>query len=445
MGMSSMHIKRQLTNLFVAVLGTVFIAQVSMGKTPPPDPLVIQAFMVEQCPSDIPVADAPQPHVAGVLTSLIGLGIDSVLDALGKALSDAADADKNGVAKSARAPAYLYHVEPSGDAKKKDAVATRMMQCIVIANAPNGPDKWCKNAEMGKLPVCAKPQANGTLKDVLKEIDGVSAPNGSGDLAFYAEIRLQPATDLRGFIPVLNALYYPASVNTDVQKFAADKERNLSITVTGSTPSGESALSAVHAQLQKIVPRAGMLRRGNSDADKILLKSLTPLWVGVVKTPEFADIPGGEADHRAFPINLSIELREIGDPNAFLQLLAKAFNKYKSNIGDELKSKVPETAAAAASTKKQADMDATAKLQSAIGTAYQAIGGLETACTKPTSAAPTAGQTAVLQQWYTAAAAVEAVRKLEAVSGTSANKFTVDPNSPPGTSTAYEFCKSFKG
>ena len=113
-----------------------------------------------------------------------------------------------------------------------------MMQCIVIANAPNGPDKWCKNSEMGKLPVCAKPQVNGTLKDVLKEIDGVSAPNGSGDLAFYAEIRLQPATDLRGFIPVLNALYYPASVNPDVQKFAADKERNLSITVTGSTRAG---------------------------------------------------------------------------------------------------------------------------------------------------------------------------------------------------------------
>ena len=89
-----MNIKRQLTNLFVAILGTVFIAQVSIGKTPPPDPLVIQAFMVEQCPSDIPAADAPQPHVAGVLTSLIGLGIDSVLDALGKALSDAADAER---------------------------------------------------------------------------------------------------------------------------------------------------------------------------------------------------------------------------------------------------------------------------------------------------------------------------------------------------------------
>ena len=96
-----------------------------------------------------------------------------------------------------------------------------------------------------------------------------------------------------------------------------------------------------------------MLRRGNSDADKILLKSLTPLWVGVVKTPEFADIRGGDADDRAFPINLSIELREIGDPNAFLQLLAKAFNKYKSNIGDELKSKVPETAAAAAARKSK--------------------------------------------------------------------------------------------
>jgi hypothetical protein len=443
--MEKMNIQRSVTKLIAGVLSAVLLVQIATGKTPPPDPTVIQAFMVEQCPSDIPPAGGVQPHAAALLTSLIGLGIDSVLDAFGKALADAADADKNGVARTARAPAYLYHVEPSGDPKKKDAVATRMMQCIVVASAPNGPDKWCNNAEMAKLPVCAQPQQGGKLEDVLREIDGVSGPKGAGDLDFYAELRLQPATDLRGFVPVLNALYYPVPVISGVRKFAAGKERNLSITITGSTPSGESALSAVHAQLDKVVPQPGMLRRGNSEADKVLLKSLTPLWVGVVKTPEFAEIPGGEKDHRAFPVNLSIELREIGDPNAFLQLLAKAFNKYKSNIGDELKSKLPENALAAATTKKQADMDATAKLQSAIGSAYQAIGGLETACTKPTSAAPNAGQTAVLQQWYTAAAAVEAVRKSEAASGATATTFTVDPSLSPGTTSAYEFCKSFKG
>lgn len=409
-------------------------------------PQVIQAFLVDKCPSDIP-ANGATPNALGIVSTLIGLGVDKVLDAFGKSLTEAAEKDEKGVAKTARIPAYLYEVNSTGATGK---FAPRLMTCIVVAKAPSGPSSWCSDTELGKLPACSNLPEAAQFKGILKPIAGADPPLGIGAPTFYSEIRLEPSTDQRGFIPVLNALYYPESVNSEEPKFKGTAKRDLSITVSASTPGGESALSAVNIHLKQVMPGPHVLRRNNPEDDKVLRNTVTPMWVGIAKTPTYKSPPGlpdngkGDYDNRAFPVNLTIELREIGDPRKYLKLLADLFVKYKGQLAEELKSHTPDAMEAADQKEALAELDSVAKYQATIADAYKAIAALDTACEKPAPSSPESGRSAVLQNLYAAAAAVGAVRKIEAASSmTAAPKFKVEPL-PDTTKPAFDICQKVK-
>lgn len=350
----------------------------------------LEVWLTQECPSLVePDAKAPKPEAA-IIDNLIGAGIGFLVDQLGTALTAAAKADKEGLAISGAAPSYLYYLTAVTGSKTR---AAQIQRCAVLAISESPPNKWCAIAPFAGSRACETINDGGGMKPrleaFLKTPAGyIQSLNGSGAPAFYSEIEFIDSSDKKALIPRVRALFYPAGVN-DSNKFTdSKKQRSVALTVSGSTPAGQPALGSVHIVLKNILPQPRFQIRAGKPSDYVptpgLDASPSALWVSYTSPPAETGI--GATETAAVPVNLTAEVREIGDTNVFLQTLAAAFAANKTSIETSLKSKLePSAVAQAATTKEASALDAFSKFQALMAVVYKDDGMLVAACAKPQS------------------------------------------------------------
>jgi hypothetical protein len=437
--------KKLVVATFAATMTSIFAPPMPAAEVR--DPQVIQAWMTTTCPTEM----EGTPKTGRSLTAvdgLLGLGVDYVVDRLSKAIADAAAVDKNGKSKTATIPTYLYQfVKPKeiGDINR----------CLIIASAPSQPVAWCDaGSPFQNTHVCADVQTgdvktsdvktSGKIEKALvaslREVSGAPAPHGTGQPILYAEIELLPSNDLTAFIPRLQALLYSAGLNSDDRKFNGLKPRDLSISASAKTPSGEQAFSALQIYLKGVIPSSQLIVRQGAFSPE-LDKGIAPQWFSVIKSPVIQDTPDA-SKNGVVPINLSIELREVGDPNVFLQALAAATSKYSTTLDTEIKSKLPGAMAAAEATQKATDLDNSSKYESTLSSAYGALSAFQASCSKLSAGLSNTNNSDAMEKAYALASAQIAVRKLEATSNQGQASFKPDFTQPGARSgDALSLCK----
>lgn len=363
---------------FVAIIVISGCACTCAWSKPEVDTPVLQAYLTDECPSE-PAPPQNHPRMAPFFASILGLGVDHVLDALGTALANAAKEDKEGIAQTGTVPSYLYRLY--------DADKLSLESCVVVAIAPNGPAEWCNAPAFSGRRAC-ETGANGKprIQELLHPVAPEAIPYGKGTLAFYAEIELRAANDQRGLLPVPRALYYPGTVNPEARKFRNSDPRDLSISVSGSAPSSETAMSALHVYFKNLTPSPNIVVRQGSSPDTVLDRGIGHTWLSVAKAPDpqkdWANLdPKPKKGDAVSPINLAVEVREVGKPDVFLQVLAAVFAQEKATIAKDIKTLIP--GGAEATTAAGDQLDATSKKQAALSTAYKALAALQAACTAP--------------------------------------------------------------
>ena len=308
--------------VYASLLATLLTTSVSVHAetASEPDPSV-HAWLLPTCPS----TDA-QARVSPILAGLLVSAAASVIDWLGSALDEAAKADREGKATKGTSPAYLWwHNGKSGERK--------LMSCMVVVLSNSTPESWCarNNSPFKKDGAICKYFEDKNAP--VNQTPGLSPANwvlGTALPAFYAEIQLEAATDKRGVLPKLVALYYPKGIHG--RKFTNDKPRTLQITVAAATAEGGSALSSIVIRLEDIAPDT-QIQTGTE-----VPTAGSRVWAAALAIPEKYTPPeGGGA---IIPVNVSTEIREIGDPNVFLQALAKAFASQKDALKEQAKAQI---------------------------------------------------------------------------------------------------------
>jgi hypothetical protein len=371
----------------------------------PPAPS-LRAWLAEECPSAPPPAGDAVRFLGA--EALVSWAIGALFDKFGEALTEAAKVDKEGRAITATSPSYLYRYTGTAGSP------ITPQRCLVVAHAASNPSRWCASEPFKSSRICAAhgdaPDADSRVTALLPPIPGVPGRPGTGLPAFYAEVELLAATDARGFVPQLRALYYPEPLHSDA-KFKKGKPRNVAISVAGKTPLGTAALSSINVHLKDFVPGPELMIRSADALHPILDRAIPATWVGLVRPPYYHRAPSA-SDSRVYPVNLAVEVREVGKPNAFLQALAKAYNA--ESAANWVRNEILPTPQEQAAAQEQAEaLGGQVKYQTALAEAYKAFGALRTACQTPTEATPDAGRAEVLQAIAGARAAVAKVRAVE--------------------------------
>jgi hypothetical protein len=425
--------------IWLSLASGIYI-QSSGANAKVPDVHVLQAWLAEECPMALTPIVGSQERAA-LLTTLLGLGVDYVVDSISSALTEAATADRDGVAKSGVTPTYLYRFEKKGS-------PPRMARCLVVALAPNGPRDWCeavpfKNARACETETNTNGENHTRFARLLSPVNGTHAPTGVGEIALYLEVSLVPSNDQSAYVPRATTLYYLQSVSGESRKFGGTKPRNLTITASATTPDGKPALSTIHLHFRELVPSNRLLFRDGDAPNSVLDKVFPPSWGAAVKPPAYDAAPGS-ADHRLFPVNLAIELREIGDPNIFLQALAKAMSANKGKVASEAKARLPENAEAANTTAVVSKLEGMAKYRALVANTYRLEGDLRLTCGKVNAAAPDDSRAGVLQQVNALGNAQLLVRAEEERSNIAPSaSFEIDVTKFADVQrTALEICKS---
>jgi hypothetical protein len=269
-----------------------------------------------------------------------------------------------------------------------------LKQCAVIALATSPPSSWCTGdktpfkplSNVGSVITAGDP---GRICEAFAVLDPTTTGpsttpdawrNRQGFPKFYAEIKLASSSDQRGLLPKLVALYYPADVNPEFKQGV--KPRSLQLTVSGATPDGTKALSSIVVRLDDVSPLAGVMRlQGamaftNKDPPDWLLPGDAPRpWASALALPEKYSPPANAAE--IFPVNLSTEIREIHDPNPFLQAFAKIFSKQKDALKKEAEAQITAAVNPPSTEEKQAAYDT---LANAV---YTAEATVRNACQPP--------------------------------------------------------------
>ena len=331
--------------MYLVMLVSVFASNArSSGKEcTPTEDLGLDIWLSKECPSQVENVRSGR-GLGGIFGIFAGGAIDMLVDWLGNALDEAARKDENGQATAGVSPAFLF--EASG---KKD-LPYFVPNCITVALSNSEPKNWChEKSPFNRKSVCREVNQtdNGggnskkisRLESLLKFPEGVPRRKGFDPPTFYAEIELNPSPDQRAFMPRLRALYYPNGIH-DSKKFAGTKKRSLALRVSARSPNGKSAIGTISVVLKDITPKDDFLERktgdGNGSPHQFLDHSEPTLWTGVtVSTKNLDDSP--EAGTLYYPVNLTGEVREIGDPNKFLQAFAGAFTKHQGVLSRELK------------------------------------------------------------------------------------------------------------
>lgn len=281
--------------------------------------------------------------------------------------------------------------------QKKDGSERRLKQCVVVTYSSSPPKSWCDAAQTPFV----SPSDPGTYitsgdpKRVCTAIDLLSDPPGSVAIApkswnlrkglpnFYAEIKLSASADQRGLLPSLIALYYPADLNKDFKQ--KSKARSLQISVSANTPDGAKALTSIVVRLDNLTPLTGVVRiqatpgidDGTPPPAWALPAEPSRPWVSALALPEKYSPPSTTTE--LFPVNISTEVREIHDQNAFLQALAKVFAAQKDTLKKETASYIGATLNPASDSDVQSSYDALA------ATVYSAEAIVRNACKPPSS------------------------------------------------------------
>ena len=184
-----------------------------------------------------------------------------------------------------------------------------------------------------------------------------------------------------------------------------------------SEPSGDTAISTISIVLKDMVPSDELVVRegsfNNAIANATLDNAEPTFWTAVAASPkQLPDDPSPGT--RFYPVNLSGEVREIGDPNKFLQFLASAFTKNQEDLATELKSRlVPGQRREAEANMKLQKLSNASSIATAIAKAYENEIKLWSACEKLAGDTSNNIQSEIRQHWYATQAAQLVVRKLE--------------------------------
>lgn len=239
--------------------------------------LVAHAWTLASCPSEA----TRSPSLAAVGGIAIGIAADMAIGAIGSALDAAAEADRNGVSASGTDARYLY----VGIADRGSVVAAPA-GCFVVA--VTGPVALTSDAPL---------EQGGALR---------------------AEIRLDVARDGTGVHPKLVKLEYPRALDGREHSL-----RSLAISVEARLPGQTKGLDAF-IWLPDIAPRAAAYASDELGTQRALW-TVMPAYAG----PK----PGADDDGESLgAVNLTTEVRETGEPNAFLQAFASAFRRAKSDL-----------------------------------------------------------------------------------------------------------------
>jgi hypothetical protein len=383
----------------------IIASTVAHAADKPPAPS-LRAWLAEECPSTPPPADTTVRFQG--TEALVSWTIGGLFDKLGEALTEAAKVDKEGRVIAATVPVYLYRYTGTAGSPVSP------QRCLVVAHAASNPSRWCAGEPFKSSRICDAfgdaPDAGSRVSALLKPVPGVPGQPGAGLPAFYAEVELLAAADARGFVPQLRALYYPEPLHTDA-KFKKGKARNVAISVAGKTPLGIAALSSINVHLKEFVPGPELMIRSANALHPVLDRAVPATWVGLVRPPYYHRAPSA-SDSRVYPVNLAVEVREVGKPNEFLQALAKAYNA--ESAANMVRNQIlPTPQEQAASQEQSAALAGQVKYQTALAEAYKAFAALRAACQTPTELVPNAGRAEVLQAVAGARAAVAKVRTLE--------------------------------
>ncbi len=304
-----------------------------------------------ECPSTTPEDPrAPTPLAGDFLDTFLGGAVSFVVDKVAGAVDAAAKIDREGRATAGQSPGYLYEiVEAKGkDKDDNDITVTRAVpaMCIVVAISDSSPEEWCKIDPFKGDFICTSQNDSHNIKKQLVFPHNANFRNGNSLPKFYAEIELFTSNDFTSYIPKLRAMYYPDCIH-EGRKFCSRssrkktfKKRDLSIKVSAQTVDGKSALGTIHLQMRGIIPNTMIITRDGKykspeENHPILDRVSSIVWVNVVDVPK--KLPTLKTDETKFlPVNLQGEVREVGDPNKFLQAFASILTKNKKSLAEAL-------------------------------------------------------------------------------------------------------------
>ena len=439
--------RKELMLVFLVVLVTARASdpQSSVARSAPISRHGLDIWLTRECPHTLQ-EDKDREPLSGFVDFLTGGAIDFLVDRIGSALAEAAKVDKEGRATYGKSPGFLFEF---AQPKKSGEPTYYLPTCVTMAISNSEPKKWCAEAPFKDKTVCKKNNnCQSRLESLLTFPKGTPLRRGSNVPKFYAEIELYPSPDQRAFMPRLRALYYPAGIHKS-GKFSGNKKRDLLLKVMGSEPSGDTAISTISVVLKDMVPSNKLVVREGSFKTAIpnaALDNAEPtLWTAVAASPKhLLDHPSPGT--RFYPVNLSGEVREIGDPNKFLQVLASAFTKNQEDLAKELKSRlVPGQRREAEANTELQNLSNASSIATAIAKAYENEIKLWTACEKLVGDDPNNIQSEIRQHWYATQAAQLAVRKLEQEHGTETPEtFRLKVESKPFniTKSALDNCKA---
>lgn len=344
----------------------------------------LRIWTAERCPS---IALPPQPEIAALFTPLaavfLGTLIQTGVNSISNALTEAAKADKEGTSIKGAKAGYLY-VGRNTETAKMQAAAAR---CLILALSDvYEPVEYCNASEPLPDPLY-KACKNG--RDVLAHLNcdyvsGADPDNGpkctpptlaSSDFPqIYAEISLVRATDDTGVKPSLVNLYYEAPLDPG----RSAPERDLAISVQISALDGKTVANALLTK-KNLIPTSDVKHTYDlTDSDG--LWTIIPAYTGRTLVEKDTGLKIGA-------VNLSAEIRETGKINKFLQAFAKAFEKDTAKYQEAIADAVLPSKRQAAEVKALKGQAAVDKAKAA---AQKAIVDFFNACKKSDYASPEA-------------------------------------------------------
>jgi hypothetical protein len=294
------------------------------------DPRAVYVWPVAACPSEPPAArPAVLPAIIGALaTPLLTDVVSGFVGVPVSAIQQAANADKNGFTANGQNPRFFF---PEVSATTTGGATTYRFTppgCYVVAYtryvAKAGDDSassWCDDTRFSTaLPIACSASGKARLAKVLPAI---GFPSGFAPAVpdFYAEVKLQASEyrtkTLLVSYPRVIAMRYPHAL----LDASSQKPRTLTMTLTLSSGASTSATdllktASVAVVVPDVVPAAAVPQE--------TLVAQQSSWVSM---PASVTIGAGDPAPNGgpyYPVNISASLKEIGDPNAFLQAFATA-------------------------------------------------------------------------------------------------------------------------
>lgn len=353
----------------------------------------VNAWLAKRCPSTeaelIEKAGSKRSIEYQKLTKFLDdllLGtVDFVFDKATSAIKEAAKKDIEGLSTKGSVPAYLFSI------KNVKSASYNTPGCVIVAISDSDPEKWCDAEPLKSTKMCTV--SGSPLLQALKSPKGIKYPAKTGSPRFFAEIELNVSNDKIAAIPLLKSIYYPRTIHNS-KKFRNAEKIDLSIKIDVTALDGSAAMSTIHVPLFKFIPDKNMIIRSFDDFTPALDTTPISSWVTLAKAPE--KLPQASAGTPFQPVNLNIELREVGDPNKFLQFIAS----YISDNGEELKRKVQETLVPskkerALATAKTEALDSNIAVDEARAKVYETEAAVFEECKKATSADPDANRLSI--------------------------------------------------